>query len=211
MNTILHPTDFTAESEQAFLLARGIARDQSAELIVLHVVSPDCCREEDRDEDGLAPDSPLFQSCWIRFDRLRSLAPDIPVAFQIKVGQVADSIVNVAQREACRLIVLAAHHSSFQHYQLHGSAIKGVVRRTPCPILCLRQSPFHQPAPGVLDGLERQLQNSELQAATPGRISTAARSAVEGEPHECLDSPDLMCDRLQSTGTESTEVREFPR
>ena len=205
MHAILHPTDFTDESEQAFLLACGIARDQSAELIVLHVISPDCCREEDRDEDGLAQDSPLFQRCWFRFDHLRSLAPDIRITFQIKVGQVADSIIHVAQREACRLIFLAAHHSSFQHYQLHGCVTKGVIRRTPCPVLCLRQSPFHQPTPGALDGLKQPLRNSELQDATPGRSSTASRSAMEGVPLEHLDSPDLVCDRLQSAGAASTE------
>ena len=160
MNTILHPTDFTADCEQTFLLACSVARGESAELIVLHVVSPESCLDEYRDGDQLDRDSEVFQSCWIQFERLRELADDIPIAFQVKVGRPVSVIVRVAQRECCDLIVLAAHQHCFTHYQFHGSVSESVVRQAPCPVFCLRQSPVQQQPRRVLDGLERQLQYS---------------------------------------------------
>ena len=189
MNTILHPTDFTADSEQAFLLACSIARDQSAELIVLHVIRPDCVAATDRDGDELNRDSVLFQSCWSRFERLHVQATGASVALQVKVGQPVETIARVVRDENCGLIVLAAHHYTFLHYQFHGSVSESLGHQTLVPILCFQQSPFHQESPAILDGLERKLQPGAIQAAT-------VHSAMEGDPHERLDSPDLMCDRL---------------
>ena len=37
---ILQPTDFTIDAEQEFQIACGIARDQSAEVIVLYLTRP---------------------------------------------------------------------------------------------------------------------------------------------------------------------------
>ena len=56
MNTfdvILHPTDFSTDSDQAFLLACSIARDQFAELVVVHVLAPSNCPDCDSDADLL--------------------------------------------------------------------------------------------------------------------------------------------------------------
>jgi nucleotide-binding universal stress UspA family protein len=39
LKTILHPTDFSRCSQDAFRLACSLARDHGARLIVLHVVS----------------------------------------------------------------------------------------------------------------------------------------------------------------------------
>src|SRR4051812_538030 len=40
LHAILHPTDFSEESESAFRLACALARDHQAKLLVLHVVDP---------------------------------------------------------------------------------------------------------------------------------------------------------------------------
>ena len=56
MNTfdvILHPTDFSTDSDQAFQLACGVARDQFAELVVVHVLAPSSCPDCDSDADLL--------------------------------------------------------------------------------------------------------------------------------------------------------------
>ena len=41
-DVILHPTDFTEESEQAFSLACSIARDQFASLVIAHILPAEC-------------------------------------------------------------------------------------------------------------------------------------------------------------------------
>ena len=96
MHTILHPTDFTAESERAFQFALSIARDQSAELIVLHVICPETVTTQDCNGDELDRDSELFQNCWSRFERLRALANGVAVSLLVKVGRPVATILQVA-------------------------------------------------------------------------------------------------------------------
>lgn len=141
MRTILHPTNFSVNSEQAFLIACSIARDQNALLIVLNVVSPRECAPQDLCGSALNPTSDLYHSIWNRFDQLRSLAGNVRVLFEVKIGETTDAIIDVVTHEHCDMIVVAGrnHHASF--YQIHGCVSESLLRRAPCSVLLLRH--FH--------------------------------------------------------------------
>ena len=139
MYTILHPTDFTVESEQAFRIACGIARDQTAHLIVLQVVSADDCQDNERNGDELLPSSRLYQSNLRRFGQLQSLATGIRTSFQIKIGLPIEAVVSVATQERCDLIVLAARYQDSLIYEIHSSVSVCVISLANCPVLCLSQ------------------------------------------------------------------------
>lgn len=142
MNTfdvILHPTDFSTDSDQAFLLACGIARDQFAELVVVHVLAPSVCPDCNSDAELLNEDRPAVRHCREQFQRMRSLAGDIPLSFRIALGYAVGTILNVARQEQADLIVIASHQHTQFHLQLHGSIAEGVLRQAYCPVLCLRQ------------------------------------------------------------------------
>ena len=141
---ILHPTDFTTESDQAFQLACGIARDHFAEIIVVHVVAPDDCRPSEHDSGDPNDQTELFHKLSTRLESLKALASDIPVTFQIKVGFTAESIAAVARSENCDLIVMAAHAHCYLHRQYRGSVSERLATITTCPILCFRQNQFAQ-------------------------------------------------------------------
>ena len=146
MNTfdvILHPTDFSTDSDQAFQLACGIARDQFSELVVVHVLAPSNCPDRDSDADLLKEDRPAIRNCREQFQRMRSLAGDIPLSFRIVLGYAVGTILNVARQENADLIVVASHQHSQFHLQLHGSIAEGVLRLANCPVLCLRQPTPH--------------------------------------------------------------------
>jgi len=146
MNTfdvILHPTDFSTDSDQAFLLACSIARDQFSELVVVHVLAPSNCPDCDADADLLREDRPAVRNCREQFQRMRSLAGDIPLSFRIALGYAVGTILNVARQEQADLIVIASHQHSQFHLQLHGSVAEGVLRQGHCPVLCLRQPAPH--------------------------------------------------------------------
>lgn len=138
MNTLLHPTDFSINSEQAFLIACGIARDQNALLIVLHVVSPRECAPQDLCGDSLNPTSDLYHSIWNHFEQLRSLAGNVRVSFDVIVGETIDAIMNVVSQEHCDLIILAGRNHQASFYQLHGCISESLIRRRPCSVLLLR-------------------------------------------------------------------------
>ena len=143
-DVILHPTDFSTDSDQAFQLACGIARDQFAELVVVHVLAPSSCPDCDSDAELLNEDRPAVRDCREQFQRMRALAGDIPLSFRIALGYAVGTILNVARQEQAELIVVASHQHSQFHLQLHGSIAEGVLRQSHIPVLCLRQpTPHH--------------------------------------------------------------------
>ena len=157
-DVILHPTDFSTDSNQAFLLACSIARDQFAELVVVHVLAPSSCPDCDSDADLLKEDRPTVRNCREQFQRMRSLVGDIPLSFRIALGYAVGTILNVARQERADLIVIASHQHTQFHLQLHGSIAEGVLRQAHCPVLCLRQ-PTEQPAMSSSPAAERALQS----------------------------------------------------
>ena len=142
-DVILHPTDFSEDSDQAFQLACSVARDQFASLVVVHVLPPEGCPERTSDDAPINEEWPVIQNCREKFCKMKALAGDIPISFRIVFGYSVGAILNVAHEEKIDLIVIASHQHSRFHLQLHGSIAEGLLRQTHCPILVLRQ-PGHQ-------------------------------------------------------------------
>lgn len=152
MNTfdvILHPTDFSAESDQAFSLACNIARDQFAQLVVVHVLAPSSCPGCDSDADLLNEERPAVSGCREHFQLMRAHAGDIPLSFRIALGYAVGTILNVARQEQADLIVIASHQHTPLQLQLHGSIAEGVLRQAHCPVFCLRQPTLYPVASSV--------------------------------------------------------------
>lgn len=142
MNTydvILHPTDFSNDSDRAFQLACSIGRDQFAELVVVHVLAPSSCPDCDSDSDLMNNDRQILRDCRDRFQQMKAFAGDIPISFRIALRYAVGAILNVARQEHADLIVIASHQHTQFHLQLHGSVAEGVLRQSHCPVLCLRQ------------------------------------------------------------------------
>lgn len=141
MDLLLHPTDFSTNSDQAFLVACSIARDQNGRVIVLHVVNPTECAPGDLKGNELDPESDLSLKIKSQFDYLRSLTYDVPLSFQIKLGDMLQTVIDVATHEHCDMIVLAGRNRKGEHYQAHGCISEGLIRHAPCSVLVLRH--FH--------------------------------------------------------------------
>ena len=137
-DVILHPTDFSDDSEQSLLLACSVARDQFASLVVVHVLSPECCPGRVSDDEPINDAWPVVRSCHDRFCHLKALAGESPISFRIVVGYPVGAILNIAHEENADLIVIASHQQSSSHIQLHGSVAEGLLRQTHCPVLVLR-------------------------------------------------------------------------
>jgi len=207
MRAILHPTDFTAESERVFLLACGIARDRSCEVIVLHVICPERCSADDRDGDDLDRDSALFQECWRRFCQFKDLAGRVPVSLQVKIGSPVETIIEVARKECCDLILIAGHNRPFLYRQMCGSISSSVADRSCCPVARLSPSPFHQelksslPATDLTNSTNRPLTQTSMKPHSCPVYSpvhpTGHRAPVpphlrNSESEEILDARELI-------------------
>jgi nucleotide-binding universal stress UspA family protein len=138
VRTILVAADFSECSEDAFRVARALACDYGAQLIVLEVATP----------------PPLFtpgelQKVLQRSDgyqaelegRLRQVyAADSPtgVEYRVQDGDPAVEILGVAREAGCDLIVMGTHGRTGLRRLLIGSVAEQVVRKASSPVLTVK-------------------------------------------------------------------------
>ena len=136
---ILHPTDFSEQSKAAFELACSLARDYSAELVVLHVhLTPIFA------PDGIVMPVPTedLHRARIQLYELQADDPRVTIKHVLVEGDAVDQILKHAQTDGVDLIVMGTHGSSGLVRLLMGSVAESVTRKAVCPVLTLRK-PFH--------------------------------------------------------------------
>ena len=146
---ILHPTDFSEDSERAFQLACSVARDQFASMVVVHVLPPETFPDRQSDDIAIDEELPIVCECYEHFCRMKAQAGEMPISFRIVRGYPVGAIQNVAYEENADLIVVASHNQSRFHLQVHGSGAEGLLRQTHGPVLVLRH-PTPNPSPPTL-------------------------------------------------------------
>jgi nucleotide-binding universal stress UspA family protein len=137
IRTILHPTDFSEQSEGALELASVLARDCNARLIVVHVNPP---QQVAVGEFGLTPPQPVDEADELR-DRLFGIQPrdkTIPLEHFFLNGDPARQIVKLAGESNCDLIVMGTHGRSGVGRVFLGSVAEEVMRNAPCPVVTLK-------------------------------------------------------------------------
>jgi nucleotide-binding universal stress UspA family protein len=139
IHKILHPTDFSDLSHAAFDVACALARDYSAELLIVHVNRPAPIFAP----DGIAVAVPAEEPYELhaKLARMCAEVPDVKVTHHLLTGEPADEILKCAQHERADLIVLGTHGSTGLTRLLMGSVAESVSRKAPCPLLTVRK-PF---------------------------------------------------------------------
>jgi nucleotide-binding universal stress UspA family protein len=138
IHTILHPTDFSPQSEHAFKLACSLARDHKARLVVLYVAPIPVvaygemvtvlAESSERDRGRAALD--------------RVQAPEgVVMETRLEEGEAAGEILRVVKEIAAGLIVMGTHGRTGLGRLLMGSVAEEVLRRAPCPVLTVK-APF---------------------------------------------------------------------
>jgi nucleotide-binding universal stress UspA family protein len=143
IRTILHPTDFSASSEDAFHLACSLARDYRAHLIVLHVLERPAVAYSGV---MMAPPSPgpsaeERQALQERLRQIQPLDPTLRVERVLEEGHPATAISQVAQERDCNLIVMGTHGRTGFSRMLMGSVAEQVVRQSSRPVVTVK-TPF---------------------------------------------------------------------
>lgn len=135
IRSILHPTDFSPLSDDAFRVACLMARDCRAVITVLHVYPTPICHGEvvsRRQDDGYE------EELWQKLRRYQ--APDSYTAtrHQLVEGSAADETLRVADDMKCDLIVLGTHGHTGLKRLLLGSVAEHVIRKAHCPVLAMK-------------------------------------------------------------------------
>jgi nucleotide-binding universal stress UspA family protein len=142
IHTILHPTDFSEPSAQAFDLACSVARDHGARLLVLHVLD----RPRPVYSGVMTPPPPPIpvgerKSAQEKLQHIRPPDPQLPIAHRLEEGDPATWILEVARESGCDLIIMATHGRSGLTRLLTGSVTEKVMRSAACPVLTMRAGP----------------------------------------------------------------------
>lgn len=143
IQTVLHPTDFSDRSRNAFEVACALARDYGARLIVLHAVAPWPALAYG--EAVPPPDfDALRREANEQLDRLEVPHADIRTERRLEDGEPAEVILRVAREVGASLIVLGTHGRTGLGRLLMGSVAEQVVRAAACPVLTVTA-----PVPGT--------------------------------------------------------------
>lgn len=138
LRAVLTAADFSASSEDAFRVARALARDYGARLVVLHVATPPPLVTPG--ELQLALERPHGYRAELE-KRLRLVyAADSPagVAYEVELGEPALEILKAARELGCDLIVMGTHGRTGVGRLLMGSVAEQVVRQATCPVLTVK-------------------------------------------------------------------------
>jgi nucleotide-binding universal stress UspA family protein len=154
VRTILVPVDFSECSQSAFQIARALARDYRARLVVLHVPTPPPFVTPGELEKVLQRPDGYRGELEDNLRRLYTSDPPAAVEYWVQDGGAAAEILGVAEEARCDLIVMGTHGRSGLGRMLLGSVAEKVVRKALCPVLTVKVPPTSAPL---------------LAAAIPGR------------------------------------------
>jgi nucleotide-binding universal stress UspA family protein len=150
IQTILHPTDFSENSQYAFQMACSLAKDHKATLILFHVIPPLVAPilPEPAPNSLLPAES---QEClrWWQFEWPQPPDANIRVEHRVAEGDAPREILRAAQALRCHLIVMGTHGRTGLNRLLTGSVAEEVLRKAPCPVLVVRRAPSDEPQADV--------------------------------------------------------------
>ncbi|MFC1816898.1 universal stress protein [Thermodesulfobacteriota bacterium] len=140
------PTDFSEPSYEALKVASEMASHFSAELILVHVVTP--IPVIPIHDDPTSFNVPLYEKeMEVSAGKALGQAQQekIPQAIRSRTlviqGDPATQIVNLADEEGMDMIVIATHGYTGWRKFMFGSVTAKVIRLATCPVLSIRVSP----------------------------------------------------------------------
>ncbi len=139
VKTILHPTDFSEGSQQAFELACNMAAQHGARVILLHVVAPPAPAPMPYEAAAVHSEALAEDEIHAKLEQLRSSKPELTMDYVVEQGNASDVIIQVAKQAPCDAIVLGTHGRSGLSRLLMGSVAEKVVRKAPCPVITVKQ------------------------------------------------------------------------
>ena len=147
IHKILVPTDFSAHADEAFRVARTLARTVGAEVIHFHIARPPAVVSEGG-RFLLDPGNAEATNLWDRFQSIQSPDPKVRVQHEVIVDDrpSAAHILEILDKRGCDLIVMGTHGRSWLKHRLFGSVTEEVVRRARCPVMVVKAPTMDLPA-----------------------------------------------------------------
>ena len=147
---ILVPVDFSDHADRALEYALTLAKSFDARVELLHVVEDPfaaggwASEVYMSDLDGMRRRALEDASKQLDACRAASLGEGVPVVATVRMGAVAQTIVEYATAEAASLIAMGTHGRTGLAHLILGSVAERVARTAPCPVLTVGTSEVTQ-------------------------------------------------------------------
>jgi len=142
LSRILHPTDFSDHSEQAFDYACAFAKNFEAELHLIHVLSDPTTVTSPYMTSFLPADffHELHKQSSKQLAELsnKKSCENITVIQAVVEGVVFKEIIQYSRENNIDMIVMGTHGLSGLMHLIVGSVAENVVRKASCPVLTVR-------------------------------------------------------------------------
>jgi nucleotide-binding universal stress UspA family protein len=135
--TILVPTDGSAQSDAALDHAVGLARHHGAAVHLLYVA--DTNRDSLTAQGGRVIDALEQEGERITSDAVDRVGADVEVVDAVETGGPVETILDYADSVGADLVVMGTHGRRGLDRYLLGSTTERVVRRSPIPVLTVRE------------------------------------------------------------------------
>jgi nucleotide-binding universal stress UspA family protein len=221
MKTIIVPLDGSALAEQVLPYVIPLAQALQAGVRLLQVVAPALrvagLQEGDWDEGGALGSyervdwqTPReYAECYLAAHAARLRAAGLSAVGEVRFGEAADVIAEVAADRRTALVAMATHgYSGLRRWAL-GSVAEQVVRASRAPVLLVRGADGPTPAPHrlrrilvPLDGSEfaRQAIPPALDLAVGAGAELVALQSVAPSIEEYIGAPALVDQRAELCG-----------
>lgn len=136
IQTILHPTDFSDTADHSLHLARSLARDHGAKLVLLAVSVPAVPISEAYVPVGEMEGE--IAAARREVEKLGASIHDVRVECHALQGEPGHAIVSVADQIQADLIVMGTHGRTGLSRILMGSVAEHVMRHAHCPVLTVK-------------------------------------------------------------------------
>jgi nucleotide-binding universal stress UspA family protein len=137
---ILYPTDFSDPSYEALKAANELALHFSAELCVLHVVTPVAQAPADPSDSALLVLQEMEKAARESLEEMvkKRIPKELLVRQIVVLGGASEEILQISKKEKVDLIVIATHGQTGWRHFVFGSVAEKVVRLAPCAVLTIR-------------------------------------------------------------------------
>jgi len=138
---ILSPIDFSDPSQAALETAASLAKQFSAELLLVHIVPaiPDLPSSVSMLKEGQYDES-LHKDAATRLAEMAQKLTQAGIKAESAIGTANDTameIIRIAEENNADLIVIATHGLSGLHQLVFGSVTEKVLREAQCPVLVM--------------------------------------------------------------------------
>jgi nucleotide-binding universal stress UspA family protein/quercetin dioxygenase-like cupin family protein len=188
IQTILHPTDFSENSQYAFQTACSLAKDHRAGLILFHVVPPLVAPllPEPSPNPMVSADAQECLKRW-HFVWPEPQDPTVRVEHRVAEGEAPKEILRLSQALKCDLIVMGTHGRTGLDRLLTGSVAEEVLRKSICPVMVVRVPP---------NGTASVKPEAELKSGDVVDVRPLGTALVSAKTKTLMRADDLQIVRL---------------